>query len=69
MKEAVRFSKYDNDDNKYWNSHYKKIGYSSATEFYEGELASMTRLLNYRKESATDKDSKLEDIKRREKPS
>ncbi len=66
LKEAIRLSKLDNDDNGYWNTHYAKIGFSSQTAFYE--LCLPTEVESSLKRARPDKiiEEELGKIKRRE---
>ncbi|MDR3597989.1 hypothetical protein [Clostridium sp.] len=69
IKEAIRLSKLDNDDNKYWNNHAKITGYKSAADFYDWQLRIAERKIELEKKSPAimlaDKNAKLEKIKRR----
>lgn len=47
IKEAIRLSRLDNEDNKYWNNYAKSTGFNSATEFYELSLSDIERRRNY----------------------
>lgn len=38
IEEAIRKSKVDNEDNRYWNSYAKETGFDSATQKYEIDL-------------------------------
>ncbi len=38
FKEAIRLSKFDNDDTRYWNDYATRTGYKSATEKYETDM-------------------------------
>jgi tetratricopeptide (TPR) repeat protein len=66
LKEAIRLSKSDNDDNRFWNTHYAKIGFSSQTAFYESLLPTEVEISV--KRTYTDKQiaEELKKIKRRE---
>jgi len=50
LREAIRLSKLENDDNRYWNNYAKSTCFSSQTAFYElwlpteAEIASKKRL-------------------------
>jgi len=67
LKEAIRLSKLDNDDNAYWNKYAKSTGFSSQTAFYEMFLPTEETILR-RKRGYTDKEivEQLMNIKRRE---
>ncbi len=43
IKEAIRLSKLNNDDNRWWNNYAKENGYKSATEKYEKDLIYLNR--------------------------
>jgi tetratricopeptide (TPR) repeat protein len=66
LREAIRLSKFDNDDNEYWNNYAKSTGFSSQTAFYEMWLPTEVEISV--KRAYTDKEiaEKLEKIKRRE---
>jgi tetratricopeptide (TPR) repeat protein len=66
IKEAIRLSKYKNNDNIYWDDHYKKIGYKTATEYYEEQLLQIERNIEHEKVFPTDINAKLKEVKRRE---
>jgi tetratricopeptide (TPR) repeat protein len=70
VEEAIRLSKLDNDDNKYWDQHYQKIHFQSAADYYDWVLSTIKRS-RYLKEqlnelSPKDIQLKLQMIKRRE---
>lgn len=63
LKEAVRLSRKVNADNAYWDNHWKKMGFRSATDFYESCLEDEERLLAYKRRSPemfADKNAKSE---------
>ena len=53
LKEAIRLSKLDNDDNRFWNYHAKSIGFDSQTVFYEFGLPREEMIL-FKKRTYTD---------------
>src|SRR5262249_20106017 len=54
LKEAIRLSKLDNDDNKFWNNHAKsQLGFDSQTAFYEWNLPREEMIL-FRKRTYTE---------------
>jgi len=65
LKEAIRISQFDNDDNKYSNKHYQKIGFKSASEYYKMDLPSAEMHVEFKKRHPSYKDDKLKEIKRR----
>ena len=40
---AIQLSKWENENNKYWNKWWQKVGYSSATQYYEEHLTFLNR--------------------------
>ena len=66
LKEAIRLSKLDNDDNRFWNGHSKSMGFDSQTAFYEWSLPREEMIL-FRKRTYTDEKiaDELKKIKRR----
>ncbi|MEI6821391.1 MAG: hypothetical protein WCL51_05620 [Bacteroidota bacterium] len=68
LKEAIRLSKLDNDDTKYWNNYAKTTGYESTAQFYEMWLPSDFELEHNKKRYTDDyKNEELKKIKRRDK--
>ncbi|RTL47772.1 MAG: hypothetical protein EKK39_13360 [Sphingobacteriales bacterium] len=66
IEEAIRLSKLDNDDNKYWNDHTKRtLGFNTATEYYEIQKEFIERRLEMSKKFPEDNTAELEKIKRR----
>jgi tetratricopeptide (TPR) repeat protein len=65
LNEAIRLSKLDNDDNRWWNNHANTMGFKSATEVYEDSLPLVNSLIEREKTSPTDKSAELRKIKRR----
>lgn len=67
LKEAIRLSKLDNDDNTYWNNYAKKTGFSSYTAFLEMDLPTEERIC-LKKRAYTEERiaEELKKIKRRE---
>ena len=65
LNEAIRLSKLDNDDNRWWDKHVQKIGYNSHTEFCEESLSWLKRLIEREETHPTDKSVELSKIKRR----
>jgi tetratricopeptide (TPR) repeat protein len=65
LKEAIRLSKLDNDDNAYWNNYAKSTGFSSQTAFYEMWLPTEAEISV--KKACPDKliEEELKKIKRR----
>jgi len=68
LKEAIRLSKLDNDDNRFWNDYAKSTGFESQTAFYEWSLPSEEMIL-FRKRTYADEKiaDELKKIKRRRK--
>jgi hypothetical protein len=66
VNEAIRLSKLDNDDNRWWDKHAQKIGYNSHTEFCEESLSWLKRLIEREETHPTDKSVELSKIKRRD---
>ena len=68
IKEAIRLSKLDNEDNEYWNKNAKSTGFASQTAFYELMCLSGEEL-RIRKEGcahfANETTERLKAIKRR----
>ena len=66
LKEAIRLSKLDNDDNRFWNDYAKSTGFESQTAFYEWSLPSEEMIL-FRKRTYADEKiaDELKKIKRR----
>jgi tetratricopeptide (TPR) repeat protein len=66
IKEAIRLSKLDNDDNAYWNNYAKSTGFASATAFYELACPTQENILRKKKAySGKEIEEKLKEIKRR----
>jgi len=65
LKEAIRLSKLDNDDNKYWNNYAKSTGYSSQTAFYEMSLPTEAEISVKRAYPDKIIEEELKEIKRR----
>lgn len=68
LKEAIRISKFDNEDNKYWDAVYAKRGFASQTVFYEMLLPTEVEIIS-RTRICSDKkfvEEELKKIKRRE---
>ena len=59
-KEAIRLSKLDNANTKYWNEYAKQTGYNSASQKYEQDLSFMM----YNKERAEKNQARQEMIKK-----
>jgi hypothetical protein len=66
LNEAIRLSKLDNDDNRWWHKHVQKIGYNSHTEFCEESLSWLKRSIEREETHPTDKSVELSKIKRRD---
>jgi len=66
LKEAIRISKLDNDDNAYWNNYAKSTGFSSQTAFYEMWLPTEAEISYKRKIPRKMIEEDLKNIKRRE---
>jgi tetratricopeptide (TPR) repeat protein len=66
LNEAIRLSKLDNDDNRWWDKHVQKIGYNSHTAFCEESLSWLKRLIEREETHPTDKSVELSKIKRRD---
>jgi tetratricopeptide (TPR) repeat protein len=66
LNEAIRLSKLDNDDNRWWDKHVQKIGYNSHTEFCEESLRWLKTLIEREETHPTDKNVELSKIKRRD---
>lgn len=66
LKEAIRLSQLNNDDNRYWNAGYQKIGYKTATDYYKGDLRGREMDVDFEKKHPSDKTADLKKIKRRE---
>lgn len=66
LKEAIRLSKFDNDDNRFWNDHSKSMGFDSQTAFYEWGFPTEEMIL-FKKRTYTDEKiaDELKKIKRR----
>ena len=68
LREAIRLSKLDNEDNAYWNSYAKSTGFASQTAFYEMFLPTEDEI--YCKQRAYSNEEivadRLKTIKRRE---
>jgi tetratricopeptide (TPR) repeat protein len=68
LKEAIRLSKLDNDDNAYWNNYAKSTGFASQTAFYEMLLPTEAEIIS-KKRICSDKnfvEEELKKVKRRE---
>jgi len=69
IEEAIRLSKPDNENNRFWNGHYQKIHFNTATEYYEWVLTTIKRRRFLKEQShelsPTDIQMKLQKIKRR----
>jgi len=66
LKEAIRLSKLDNDDNAYWNNYAKSTGFSSQTAFYEMSLPTEAEISVKRAYPSKIIEEELKKIKRRE---
>jgi tetratricopeptide (TPR) repeat protein len=66
LKEAIRLSKLDNDDNAYWNNYAKSTGFSSQTAFYETWLPTEAEISLKRARPDKIIQEELRKIKRRE---
>jgi tetratricopeptide (TPR) repeat protein len=66
LNEAIRISKLDNDDNKYWNDGYLKRGFASQTAFYEMWLPTEAEISYRRTIPRKMIEEDLKKIKRRE---
>jgi tetratricopeptide (TPR) repeat protein len=66
LNEAIRISKLDSDDNKYWNEGYAKLGFASQTAFYEMWLPTEAEISYRRKIPRKMIEEDLKKIKRRE---
>ena len=66
LKEAIRLSTLDNDDNRFWNDYAKSTGFESQTAFYEWSLPTEEMIL-FKKRTYTDEKiaDELRKIKRR----
>ena len=66
LKEAIRLSKLDNDDNRFWNNQAKSIGFDSQTAFYEFGFPTEEMIL-FKKRTYTNEKiaDELKKIKRR----
>ncbi len=57
FQEAIRLSKFDNEDTRYWNSYAKETGYNSVTEKYELDLKYLDMAFEiYKERLKTDED-------------
>ena len=69
IKEAIRLSKMDNDDARYWNDYAKSTGFASAADFYTiGWLGTVELAIEQEKrdpKTAADLRTELEKIPRR----
>lgn len=66
LKEAIRLSRLDNDDNAYWNNYAKSQGFPSQTAFYEACLPAEAEIWAKKAYPAKIVEDKLGKIKRRE---
>jgi tetratricopeptide (TPR) repeat protein len=66
LREAIRLSKLDNDDNAYWNNYAKSTGFSSQTAFYESWLPTEEEISLKRTRPDKIIQEELRKIKRRE---
>lgn len=65
LKEAIRLSKLDNDDNGWWNKYAQSTGFASATVLYEMDLESAERRARRGHLSDEHSAKQLKTIKRR----
>jgi tetratricopeptide (TPR) repeat protein len=66
LKETIRLSKLDNDDNTYWNNYAKTTGFASQTAVYEMWLPTEAEISSKRKRPPEMIEEELKKIKRRE---
>jgi tetratricopeptide (TPR) repeat protein len=66
LKEAIRLSKFDNEDNKHWDDVYVKRGFRSQTTFYEMCLPTDAEIATKKKYPEKFAEEELRKIKRRE---
>jgi tetratricopeptide (TPR) repeat protein len=66
LKEAIRLSKLDNDDNAYWDNYAKSTGFSSQTAFYEMWLPTEAEISSKKVRPRKIIEEELRKIKRRE---
>ena len=66
LKEAIRLSKLDNDDNAYWNNYAKSTGFSSQTAFYEMWLPTEAEISSKKARPRKIIEEELRKMKRRE---
>jgi tetratricopeptide (TPR) repeat protein len=69
LKEAIRLSKLDNDDNASWNNYARSTGFTSQTAFYEMSLPTEEEIISKSRVCSDKKfvEEELKKIKRREK--
>jgi tetratricopeptide (TPR) repeat protein len=65
LKEAIRLSKLDNDDNAYWDNYAKSTGFSSQTAFYEMLLPTEAEISSKKARPRNIIEEELRKIKRR----
>ena len=67
LKEAIRLSRLDNDDNRFWNKYAQSTGFASQTAFYEMSLPTEAEM-SWKTKAYTDKalvEERLKQIRRR----
>ena len=68
IEEAIRLSKLDNDDNRFWNEYAEKtlpMGFNTATQFYEWQRDMVKERLEREERHPKDRSTELKSVKRR----